>query len=770
LADERDTQSPVIWTMIYTKLRPASQGTIRLLLVVWTVLLVAAALFLIFRRQANESSVLGPGLAAYRLLVDPNRTDRMSVELVFTAPDRADGGKPILVAPPGWVAREVGDAEGGAVRHEVSGNEVTLDLARSRAAVHIRYSVPLGKRVGSTLFSIGTRSGGAARLRDLLLVPRDPVPLRLTAELPTGWRLHAPDGMAPDGSLARTGLDRGAVAWTHSARQSLVSRPHSVDVYFLGGTGVGDPVLVPLGLMVRAMIRDAVTGPPLRQRIILVDLDAPQRRLELPPQRESQILDRGPMNVQRVRRIARAMLRELLPEASATPPGPDAVWYPRALVYYGSYLMAEQAGVRPPLDWVNLWQMQDREYLWERNQQNGPRSAALKGAVVLHDVARTYRNATSVRLLSEPARDATLLGSLTKALAMQLNMTDASPLALARGGSVFLDPEGPWRLGVMYEAPRPPARAVREPTFRLIVSAETYAEVMGCTGCPAPGTLAQRVFREQQRAAEGVPTLVVDAGDWVPFFLTETPVPEAFAERLEIARLAAERAGTVARVLGPGETGWGEETLGRLITNEGEIPVVSANLRVKPDGPAPRAYVLKRVAGMTVAIVGLTDIPRRRYRLTWFEEVLRNIEIAEPVEAAVQAAREARAAGADLVMVVGAIDPVHARLIAVGCQDVDLVVSSAPGFDRPPKDGKGEFTAHDRSGFHGRVPVLYTAGGRGGLHRFDLQISRAGSRSQVVDFVDAPEKLTKRDPPDPLVQKREVAFNSRFGTPPEERD
>jgi hypothetical protein len=756
--------------MIYTKWRPASQGYVRTLLVIWTVILVAAALFWLSRRGTKEPTPPGPALASYHLLIDPNRTDRIGVRLDLTVPDGTGARKPTLVAPNRWTALEVRDAKGEPLAFQVSGAEMTLDAAPAGSTVRIHYSVPLGERVGSTLSSIGTRSGGAIRLRDLLLVPRDPVPLRIAADLPTGWRLHASDGMAPGGVLARAGLERGAVAWTHSARQSLVSRPNSVDVYFLGRSGAGDPVLESLGAMVRAIIREAVTGSPLEHRIILVDLDAPQHRLVIPPQRRWQILDRGPMNVHRMRRIARGVLRVLLPESSATPAGPDAIWYPRSLVYYGSYRMAEEGGARPPVDWINLWQMQEREYLWERNQRNGPRSAALKAAVVLHDIARTHVNATSIRLLSTPARSASRLGSLTTALAMQLNMTDATPITRARGAAVYLDPESPWQLPAQYEAPRPPAGAVPRPTLRLIVSAETYAEVMGCTGCPAPGTLAQRVFREQQRANEGVPTLVVDAGDWVPFFLTETPEPDAFAERLNIARLAAERAGVVARVLGPGETGWGEEVLKRLIAAGDTIPVVSANVRVKPGGEAPSAYVLKRVAGMTVAVIGLTDFPRRRYRLTWFEEVLKNIEVAEPVDAAVRAAREARAAGADLVMVVGAIDPVHARLIAVGSPEVDLIVSSAPGFDRPPRDGASKFTAHDRSGFHGRVPVLYTAGCRGGLHRFDLEVSRVGGRAQVQDFVDAAEKLTKGDSPDPLVQEREVAFNSRFGKGAEERE
>jgi hypothetical protein len=294
-----------------------------------------------------------------------------------------------------------------------------------------------------------------------------------------------------------------------------------------------------------------------------------------------------------------------------------------------------------------------------------------------------------------------------------------------------------------------------------MVTGETYAEVMGCSGCPAPGTIAQRTERLRRRAEPGRPFLAIDAGDWSPFFLEETPAAEALRERLGIARLAAARAGLAAMVLGPGEAGHGKDVLARLIDASSQVPVISANLKLA-DGKAAKPFVIRRAGDLTVAVVGITDFPRRRYRLSWFEEALEGVIVSEPVAAATAAAKAARAAGAELVVVAGAIDPVHARLMAVAESDIDVVISSAPGFDRPPRRTGEPFTDHDRSGWHGRVPVLYTAGCRGGFTRFDLRVGRPGGRPGVDDVRIAHEELTERDPGDPEVQRRELAFAARF--------
>ncbi|MBN2489416.1 MAG: hypothetical protein JXQ29_01010 [Planctomycetes bacterium] len=750
-------------TEFYTRGGRRSQGRVAALLALGAAILAAAAAVW-WQLRTVQPAQPRPSLAAYRLAVDPNRTDRLAVqlELHLSAEDVARSPPAPLAGPPRWFDLEVRRPDGRRLDVDPQRAGVPLDM-REAGTYRITYAVPLGDRNGPVHTSIGTRFGGAVALRDALLLPPAPVPLRLEAELPVGWQLHGPPGLRADGALERAALATGAVAWTHSACHSLISPPHALDVFFLGRTGLGDPLLEPLGLLARELVKDVAVRRPLRHRILLVDLAAPHLRLEVAPQGQWQILEHGPVTVHRMVRILRGILPERLPAQSASDPGPDAVWYPRALVPYGAYLLAETCGVRSPLDWFDLWRIQEHDYLWERNQRNSPRAAALKGAVVLHELSRTHPNATSLQLLSAVARNRTLLDSFLTAMAMQLNLADPERLARARGAEVYRDAESLWQLPVLYEEPRAPAGAVGMPDLRLLVTAETYAEVMGCTGCPAPGTMAQRVFRARQRAGEGAPTLLADAGDWTPFFLEALPAPAVFEERVALARFAAARAGAAALVLGPGEVGWGAAALGRLLGADA-VPVVGANVR-PAGGPVPRAWVLHPVGDLVVALVGLADIPRRRYRLAWFEEALAEIALEAPVEAAVRAAKEARQAGADLVVVLGAIDPVHARLMTARDSEIDLVVSAAPGFDRPPAPGATSFTAHDRSGFHGGVPVLYTSGFRGSLHRFDLKLDRRAERVRVIDFVSAVEPLTRDAPGDTEVEVREAAFQSRHGAP-----
>jgi len=745
--------------MIDTKPPQPPQGFVRTFLIVWTLLLLAAGGFWLWQRTDRPipSSPLTP-LAAYCLQVDPNRTGSVSLRLDLRCPLEPDKRTVVTLAgPAGCFGVEVQDPRGNVVPHLKNRGEVSFEM-KEAGTYCIRYAVPLGIRSDAVFTSIITRFGGAARLKDLLLLPVTALPMTFSAELPVGWMLHSPGGLGNNGFLTRQMLAQGAVAWTHSANQSLVSPPNAVEVFFLGKPGVGDPILPMLEKMVQWLLKDVVVNRPLKHRLILVNLKAPHHRLLLPPQRDWQILERGPGTLNRLVRIARGILGIYLPRTSATPPGPDAPWYPAALQYFGSYRAAEEAGGRSPLPWAGLWGIQEREYLWERNQKNSPRAAALKGATVLRDISLVCPNANSIRLLSEPSRNKSTK-DLHTAIAMQLHLGDKTWLEKARGAGVHLSQESPWRLPVLYEDPGKPAGSDGAMNLRLLVTGETYAEVMGCTGCPAPGTMAQRVYRQQARAREGVPTLVLSAGDWTPFFLSEDPTPEAFKDRLEIARLAAAHAGAAALVIGPGEVGWGRERLKDLITGKGAVPLISANLQLE-DGTAPRSHVIQSVGGLTVAVIGLTDFPRRRYRLAWFEEALRGMKVEYPVVAAARVAKKVKAA-VDLVVVAGAIDPIHARLIAFGNPDVDLVVSSAPGFDRPPAKGKEAFTAHDHSGFLGRTPVLYTSGSRGSLHRFDLKIGKMNRHGQVLDFLSVSEKLKKSDLVDPVVQKKEVEYQGR---------
>jgi len=764
LPDASGNYAVVLGMMIYIKHSSRSQGYVRTLLLVWTLVLIAAAGIWWWLKSGRTPPAPVSYRAAYHLVVDPNRTDGVAIRLELQLPRGEDKpGLVVLTRPATCSEVVVRDPEGGIVPHREDGNRISFER-RGDGLHRIHYRVSLGTRSGVVHTSIVTPTGGAARLKDLLLVPKEAVAMTLSVDLPVGWRLHGPAGLEADGSLGRSALASGAIAWTHSASQSLVSRPNSVEVFFLGKTGVGEPVLLPLQKMMQWLIKEVMVNRPLRHRLILVDMKVPHHRLVLPPQRDWQILERGPLTVHRLVRIARGVVDIHLSEESATPPGLDAPWYPGALRPYASYRAAEEAGGRSPLDWVDLRQILVRDYLWERNQKTGRRASALKGAAMLWDLSRVIGNARSIRLLSEPARNKTRKASLTIALAMQMNMTDPRLFERARDTGVYLEEGSRWKLPALVQDPVKPAGAAGPVNLRLLVTGETYAEVMGCTGCPAPGTIAQRVFRQQVRSNEGIPTLVVDSGDWAPFFLSEDPDLHAFRDRIEIVRMAAARAGAAALVIGPGEMGWGRDSLETLISGKSEVPLISANLQLE-NGPSPRTHVVRTLGDMTVAVIGITDFPRRRYRLSWFEEALQGVKVEDPVDAVSRVAKEVRTVGVDLVLVVGAIDPVHARLIAVGDPNVDLVVSSSPGFDRPPAAGETAFTARDRSGFHGRTPVLYTAGHRGNLHRFDVRIGRVNGRCQVLDFIDAPERLKDGDPGEPEIQKKEVDFQNRHARP-----
>ena len=751
-----------------------ARGWVRILLVVWTLVLIAAAI--VWWQMDSGPSLPPPppraATAEYTAIVEPHQGDRIAIRLQLDPGTAASSKRITLKGPRLRGQTTVQDARGHTVPCTVTSGQVVFDVgdtgddrANGNAGPYtVRYEVPVGEIRDSVRTSICTPSGGGARLSDLLLLPERPTALRFRAELPPGWFLLRAKGMDFNGQLDRSAVEQGAVAWTHSARQSLVSRPHDVDTFFLGRPGLGDRLLPTLRDLVRELLRDLVVGPPLRYRLLFVDLEAPHHRLVLPPQGSWHMLERGPATVHRMVRIVQGFLYDRVPHESATPAGPDRVWYPGALHHYGAYLLTDKLGIRPPVDWLNIWRVLEQEYLWERKQRNGPRASALKASMVLHDLARTHANATSLRLLSEPARNRSLRPNFPFAFADQMNVVDTGLFTRARGSSIYLDLESPWRLPVLYEKPRPPTSVQNPTNLRLLLTAETFAEVMGCTGCPAPGTMGQRVERLRQRSQEGIPTLVVDAGDWTPFFLETPSRGAAFDARIAVARRAAHRSGVAALVVGPGEIGWGAAVLSGLLQKTADVPVISANVQLK-DGTRPPAFVSRRVGEWTVAIVGITDLPRTRFRLSWVEEALQTIQVEEPVAAAQRAARQAREAGADLVVVVGALDPVHARLLAANPGEVDLVVSSSPGLDRPPAPGSTlqTFTRLDQSGFFGAVPVLYTSGHRGGQQRVDLTLSRdPEGRLRVVDFSSTPERLEKNDPADPEVHRLEVDFNQRF--------
>ncbi len=110
-------------------------------------------------------------------------------------------------------------------------------------------------------------------------------------------------------------------------------------------------------------------------------------------------------------------------------------------------------------------------------------------------------------------------------------------------------------------------------------------------------------------------------------------------------------------VVGNHEFDWGIQAFGGVLESS-SVPALSANaiLEGKPAGKLSGAsshfekikpYVLRKVGGIQIAIIGLTT-PGLPY---WFRpEFTHGFEAADPVKAAVTAAQEVRALGADVVI------------------------------------------------------------------------------------------------------------------------
>ena len=105
----------------------SSHGHVRTLLLAWTLVLIAAAgIWWWLKSKPSKPAPVSPR-AAYRLLVDPNRTDGMAIRLELQLP-RGEGmpGRVTLTRPAGCGDVVVRDPEGGIVPHREDGNQISF--------------------------------------------------------------------------------------------------------------------------------------------------------------------------------------------------------------------------------------------------------------------------------------------------------------------------------------------------------------------------------------------------------------------------------------------------------------------------------------------------------------------------------------------------------------------------------------------------------------------------------------------------------------------
>jgi 5'-nucleotidase / UDP-sugar diphosphatase len=173
-------------------------------------------------------------------------------------------------------------------------------------------------------------------------------------------------------------------------------------------------------------------------------------------------------------------------------------------------------------------------------------------------------------------------------------------------------------------------------------------------GRPDLGGLARCTTQIRRWRAENPNSILIDIGD--VYQGTEFALGDRGRMMIDLFNLLRYD----AWIVGNHEFDWGIEPFLRAV-DRSEMPVLAANtvLEGKPAGDFSDArnpfakiqpYILKEVAGIRLAIVGLTTPGMPFWFLPGF---IKGIEFRNPVESARRAIRRARAAGADAVIVAG---------------------------------------------------------------------------------------------------------------------
>lgn len=264
----------------------------------------------------------------------------------------------------------------------------------------------------------------------------------------------------------------------------------------------------------------------------------------------------------------------------------------------------------------------------------------------------------------------------------------------------------------------------------IITDLDGYLEPCGCTSRPLGG-IDRMAARIAALRAEGVPTLLVTAGD----LLFHGPPPGADVERA--AEQETMRAEAMRDILGrldvaaaaPGalDFSFGTAVFAR-IAGDSSFPLLAAGVSIAGEGTPLVATVTREVGGLTVGLVGLTDL----------RDVDGDLPEGVTSEDLRAAGREAVAAlDADLVIALVHGNRRTARRIATGIEGIDFVVHG--GLDeadaRAPATTEGAIIVHAGRQGQGLVVLDVRRRGEGGWTDAS-EWTRNGRREHVQGRID----------------------------------
>ena len=305
--------------------------------------------------------------------------------------------------------------------------------------------------------------------------------------------------------------------------------------------------------------------------------------------------------------------------------------------------------------------------------------------------------------------------------------------------------------------PSPPAgRPVRHLTVIFTGDTNGFLEHCGCKvnqsgGVARRATVLERLRREHP----GAP--LVDLGNAFtrPENQNQLDYLSREEQRLYLETMAAMRYD--ASAIGTNEllfgSGWFREATKGL-----GIPYLSANVAERGVPLAPPSRIL-HAGGLRVAIVSIFEPPHGPGTPPQFEANAAALSISDPVSSLARAVSEVRDR-ADLVIVIGRLEPGTIRRVARAVPGIDVILSNASGTSALIRASGTPETSSDQ-GFLGKTLVLYEDSRNYGLESVDLLLD-AGNR--VASAGTTHYWLYENVPDQPGIRAMLNRFYDRVGT------
>ncbi len=307
--------------------------------------------------------------------------------------------------------------------------------------------------------------------------------------------------------------------------------------------------------------------------------------------------------------------------------------------------------------------------------------------------------------------------------------------------------------------PTPPAgKPARELTVVFTGDTNGFLEHCGCK-VNQSGGVARRatVIARLRRAHPGA--LLLDVGN--AFFRPDKQAELDFLSREEqrlyletmsLMRYDAAAIGTTELLYG---AGWFRDATKGL-----PIPYVSANVAERGAPLAP-AFRLLRARGIRVAVISAFEPPHGPGAPPQFEANTATLSIPDPVGSIARAVSDVESSGrADLVIVIGRLDPATIRRAVREIPGIDLVISNVTEGPLLQSAGEGATTPASDQGFLGRTLVLYEDSRNYGLESVALELDEA---NRIATAGTTHHWLFEDVPDQPAVRRMLNRFYDRVG-------